>query len=47
MTQITHEELPGHSAGVRAGPDIARDMLQGMAIAAVIAMAAGMTTNPR
>lgn len=39
MTQIIHEELPGHPAGVLAGPNIAREVLQGMAAAAVIAMA--------
>lgn len=39
MTQIIHEELPGHPAGLLAGPNIAREVLQGMAAAAVIAMA--------
>ncbi|MDB5987882.1 MAG: glycerol-3-phosphate dehydrogenase [Nevskia sp.] len=38
MTQIINEELPGHPAGVLAGPNIAREVLQGMAAAAVIAM---------
>jgi glycerol-3-phosphate dehydrogenase (NAD(P)+) len=38
MTQIVHEELPGHPAGVLAGPNIAREVLQGMAAAAVLAM---------
>jgi glycerol-3-phosphate dehydrogenase (NAD(P)+) len=39
MTQIIHEELPGHPAGLLAGPNIAKEVLQGMAAAAVIAMA--------
>jgi glycerol-3-phosphate dehydrogenase (NAD(P)+) len=38
MTEIIHDELPGHPAGVLAGPNIAREVLQGMAAAAVIAM---------
>ena len=38
MTQIINEELPGHPAGVLAGPNIAREVLQGLAAAAVIAM---------
>src|SRR5262249_28106837 len=38
MTQIVHEELPGRPAGVLAGPNIAREVLQGMAAAAVLAM---------
>jgi len=39
MTQVIHEELPGHPAGLLAGPNIAREVLQGMAAATVIAMA--------
>ncbi len=39
MTQIIHEELPDHPAGVLAGPNIAKEVLHGMAAAAVIAMA--------
>lgn len=39
MTQVIAEELPGHPAGLLAGPNIAREVLQGMAAAAVIAMA--------
>ncbi|NLZ39733.1 MAG: NAD(P)H-dependent glycerol-3-phosphate dehydrogenase, partial [Comamonadaceae bacterium] len=39
MTQVIHEELPGHPAGLLAGPNIAKEVLQGMAAAAVIAMA--------
>lgn len=38
MTQVISEELPGHPAGVLAGPNIAKEVLQGMAAAAVIAM---------
>ncbi|HEV7575224.1 MAG TPA: NAD(P)H-dependent glycerol-3-phosphate dehydrogenase [Caldimonas sp.] len=38
MTQIIHEELPGHPAGLLAGPNIAREVLQGLAAAAVLAM---------
>ena len=38
MTEIVHEELPGHPAGLLAGPNIAREVLQGMAAAAVVAM---------
>jgi len=38
MTEIIHEELPGHPAGLLTGPNIAREVLQGMAAAAVLAM---------
>lgn len=38
MTEIIHEELPGHPAGLLAGPNIAKEILQGMAAAAVMAM---------
>ncbi|MDN5939548.1 MAG: NAD(P)H-dependent glycerol-3-phosphate dehydrogenase, partial [Salinisphaera sp.] len=38
MTEIIAEELPGHPAGLLAGPNIAREILQGMAAAAVVAM---------
>lgn len=38
MTEVIHEELPGHPAGLLAGPNIAREVLQGMAAAAVVAM---------
>jgi glycerol-3-phosphate dehydrogenase (NAD(P)+) len=38
MTQIVHDELPGHPAGILAGPNIAKEVLQGMAAAAVLAM---------
>ena len=39
MTEIIHAELPGHPAGLLAGPNIAREVLQGLAAAAVLAMA--------
>ena len=38
MTEIINDELPGHPAGLLAGPNIAREVLQGMAAAAVLAM---------
>jgi glycerol-3-phosphate dehydrogenase (NAD(P)+) len=38
MTEVIHEEMPGHPAGLLAGPNIAREVLQGMAAAAVVAM---------
>ena len=38
MTEIIDEELPGHPAGVLAGPNIAREVLMGYAAASVIAM---------
>jgi glycerol-3-phosphate dehydrogenase (NAD(P)+) len=38
MTQVIQEELPGHPAGVLAGPNLAREVLAGYAAAAVIAM---------
>ena len=38
MTEIIAEELPGHPAGLLAGPNIAREVLQGLAAAAVVAM---------
>lgn len=38
MTQIVEEVLPGHPAGVLAGPNIAREVAGGYAAAAVIAM---------
>lgn len=37
MTQIIQEELPGRPAGLLAGPNIAKEILSGMAAAAVIA----------
>ena len=38
MSQIVAEVLPGHPAGILAGPNIAREVAQGYAAAAVIAM---------
>jgi glycerol-3-phosphate dehydrogenase (NAD(P)+) len=38
MTEIVAEVLPGHPAGVLAGPNIAREVVAGYAAAAVIAM---------
>lgn len=38
MTQIVSEVMPGHPAGVLAGPNIAREVLRGYAAAATIAM---------
>jgi glycerol-3-phosphate dehydrogenase (NAD(P)+) len=38
MTQIVAEVMPGHPAGVLAGPNIAREVLRGYAAAATIAM---------
>jgi len=39
MTQVINETLPGHPAGLLSGPNLAREVLQGYAAAAVIAMA--------
>jgi glycerol-3-phosphate dehydrogenase (NAD(P)+) len=38
MTEIIEQELPGHPAGVLAGPNLAREVVAGYAAAAVIAM---------
>ena len=38
MTEVIGEELPGHPAGLLAGPNIAKEILQGYAAAAVVAM---------
>jgi glycerol-3-phosphate dehydrogenase (NAD(P)+) len=38
MTEIIHETIPGHPAGVLAGPNLAKEVLQGYAAAAVIAL---------
>ena len=37
MTQVIKEELPGHPAAALAGPNIAREIMAGMAAASVIA----------
>ena len=39
MTEVIDSVLPGHPTGVLAGPNLAREVLQGFAAAAVIAMA--------
>lgn len=38
MSQIVAELLPGHPAGILAGPNIAREVVQGFAAAATLAM---------
>jgi len=38
MTQVIADVLPGHPCGVLSGPNLAREVLQGFAAAAVIAM---------
>src|ERR1700676_617902 len=38
MSQIVDEVLPGHPAGILAGPSIAREVAEGYAAAAVLAM---------
>jgi glycerol-3-phosphate dehydrogenase (NAD(P)+) len=38
MTEIVDEVLPGHPAGVLTGPNLAKEVLEGLAAAAVIAM---------
>jgi glycerol-3-phosphate dehydrogenase (NAD(P)+) len=38
MTEVVHAELPGHPAGLLAGPNIAPEVLKGLAAAAVVAM---------
>jgi glycerol-3-phosphate dehydrogenase (NAD(P)+) len=38
MTEVISEVLPGHSAGVLAGPNLAREILEGYAAAALLAM---------
>jgi glycerol-3-phosphate dehydrogenase (NAD(P)+) len=38
MTQIVSEVMPGHPAGVLAGPNIAKEVIKGYAAAATIAM---------
>jgi len=38
MTEIIHEVLPGHPAGVLSGPNLAREVMAGHAAASVIAM---------
>jgi glycerol-3-phosphate dehydrogenase (NAD(P)+) len=38
MTEIIKEIMPGHPAGILTGPNLAKEILQGQAAAAVIAM---------
>lgn len=38
MTEVLAEELPGHPLGVLTGPNLAREIIEGMAAASVIAM---------
>jgi glycerol-3-phosphate dehydrogenase (NAD(P)+) len=38
MTEVIHDVLPHHPAGALAGPNLAREIIQGYAAAAVIAM---------
>jgi glycerol-3-phosphate dehydrogenase (NAD(P)+) len=38
MTEVVSEVLPGHPAGVLAGPNLAREILDGYAAAALVAM---------
>lgn len=38
MSQVVEEVLPGHPAGILAGPNIAREVAEGYAAAAVLAM---------
>jgi glycerol-3-phosphate dehydrogenase (NAD(P)+) len=38
MTEVIEEVLPGHPAGALAGPNLAREIIQGYAAAAVVAM---------
>lgn len=38
MTEVINETLPGHPAGLLSGPNLAREVLEGYAAAAVIAM---------
>ena len=38
MTQVIDDVLPGHPTGVLAGPNLAREVLQGYAAASVVAM---------
>jgi glycerol-3-phosphate dehydrogenase (NAD(P)+) len=38
MTEIVNEVLPGHPAGILCGPNLAKEVMEGLAAAAVIAM---------
>lgn len=39
MTQVVHDVLPGHPAGVLTGPNLAKEVMAGHPAAAVVAMA--------
>jgi glycerol-3-phosphate dehydrogenase (NAD(P)+) len=38
MTEVIEEVIPGHPAGVLAGPNLAKEIIEGFAAAAVVAM---------
>ncbi len=38
MTELIHDELPGHPVGVLTGPNLAKEILAGAAAASVVAM---------
>lgn len=38
MTEVVHEELPGHPVGVLTGPNLAKEIMAGAATASVLAM---------
>ena len=38
MTEVIHDELPGHPVGVLTGPNLAKEILAGAAAASVVAM---------
>jgi glycerol-3-phosphate dehydrogenase (NAD(P)+) len=38
MSQVVHEELPGHPVGVLSGPNLAKEIMSGAATATVLAM---------
>jgi glycerol-3-phosphate dehydrogenase (NAD(P)+) len=38
MSQVVHEELPGHPVGVLSGPNLAKEIMDGAATATVLAM---------
>jgi glycerol-3-phosphate dehydrogenase (NAD(P)+) len=46
MTEVIDDVLPGHPAGVLAGPNLAQEILGGYAAAAVIAMPDAQITRP-
>jgi glycerol-3-phosphate dehydrogenase (NAD(P)+) len=38
MTEVVHQELPGHPVGVLTGPNLAKEIMDGAATASVLAM---------